>query len=68
MDALQQQDFYFILVKRVFRHDMGTLLSLNGAYANAYTISVNAYTYSCDINADFRRNAKVALFFELVEG
>lgn len=47
---------------------MGTLLSLNGAYANAYTISVNAYTYSCDINADFRRNAKVALFFELVEG
>ncbi|GGP48613.1 hypothetical protein GCM10009409_14140 [Shewanella saliphila] len=35
---------------------------------NAYTISVNAYTDSYDINADFRRNAKVALFLELVEG
>jgi hypothetical protein len=40
---------------------MGTLLSLNGAYANAYT---NSY----DINANFRRNAKVALFLGLVEG
>ncbi len=47
---------------------MGTLSSFNGAYANAYTICVNAYTDSYDINADFRRNAKVALFLELVEG
>jgi hypothetical protein len=42
---------------------MGTLLSFNGAYTNA-----NALANSYDINADFRRNAKVALFLELVEG
>jgi hypothetical protein len=44
---------------------MGTLLSFNGAYANAYA---NALANSYDINADFRRNAKVALFLGLVEG
>jgi|TARA_R110002126_G_scaffold52958_4_gene143635 hypothetical protein len=40
---------------------MGTLLSLNDAYANELA---NSYA----INADFRRNAKVALFLRLVEG